>query len=134
MRSPITRVPNPRILGFLLAAAALTALLPAQQLSTSGQRDSVPGRLLVRFRPNVSSSDQASALASVGGQVQDSLSAIGLNVVSLPQAASITNAKDALKSRPEVDFAEPDWIFPADSIPNDPFYPSAWHHPVIGRM
>src|SRR5262245_28736757 len=99
MKSPHPLVRTFRLVSFLLVATSVAALAPAQQLSTSGQRNSVPGRLLVRFRPSASNADRAAALATVGGQVQDSLAAIGVDVVALPQVASIMNAKEALKGR-----------------------------------
>lgn len=52
-------------------------------------------------------------------------------VVRLNRALSVTEAVELLRKRADVVFAEPDYISRPGSAPNDPSYPSQWHHQQI---
>lgn len=56
---------------------------------------------------------------------------IGLSLVQLKRANDYFNTLKELKSNPEVEYAEPNYIAKAESIPNDPYYSQQWGPPAI---
>ena len=117
---------------FFLAFSSLIcmALCPGvaqAQPSGPGERI-VKGRLLVKFRPSVSDGQANNMLASFRSQTVRHNSQIRVHVVTLPAGASEAAFVKAFQARPEVEFAELDRVLPpANVIPNDPWYPMAWH-------
>lgn len=97
--------------------------------------NAVPGEILVRFRPE----SQAKGLGrqvvieKTGRQIPLSIKAIspafeiveGLRVAQV-NPADTSNAIEALRARPDVIYAEPNFIRKALLAPNDPRYPEMW--------
>lgn len=99
----------------------LAALLPGL---ARGQ-DYVPGEVLVRMRPPTA--DAQTRIA--GSRRIERLAAIGVDRLALPGTMSVTAAISELRSQPDVEFAEPNYIAHSfDVTPNDPLYlaPQAW--------
>ncbi|MBV1880318.1 MAG: S8 family peptidase [Pseudomonadales bacterium] len=76
--------------------------------------------------------------ALVGTQLGDTSSEkIDLNntVLSFNEIKSLKEktiaAVKALRQRADVEYAEPNYIYHANAIPNDNFYPRQWHYPII---
>jgi subtilisin family serine protease len=51
--------------------------------------------------------------------------------VEVPNKENIKNAVEAMNSKNEVEYAEPDYKVKLNAIPNDPFYSKQWFHKVI---
>ena len=58
----------------------------------------VPGRILVKFKSNVTDSQAAGVLASVQARVQTKLNQIGVHVAQLPMAGNETAYVQALQT------------------------------------
>jgi len=97
--------------------------------------NAVPGEILVRFRPD-SKRKQVGPQVIVektGHQIPLSIRAIspafeivpGLRVAKV-DPADTSNAIEALRARPDVIYAEPNFIRRALIAPNDPQYPQMW--------
>lgn len=84
------------------------------------------GRLLVRFRQE-RAHDVPKLLAAMNAHISGEIPGIGVKIVELSPNASEAAQLSAFRQRAEVDFAELDWMFPPDAIPNDPIYGQAWH-------
>jgi thermitase len=115
--------------GPALAGAFLTlvaALAPAQPANF------VPGRVLVKFSNNTPPGQSRSAAAALGAQETGEISRIGVKIFSLPPQANEHAVLNALRRRPDVQFAELDVLVrPGQVSPNDPNYASQWHLPKI---
>lgn len=88
-----------------------------------------PGEILVQFAAGLGEAARAEALDSVGGQVIEVVRGAltgqtdgHLLRVGLPSAASADEAIELLSRRPEVEFAEPNWIVSVDAVSNDTGY------------
>lgn len=136
-----------RILGLLVLALCLAAALPrfssATQQSTqepdagskSRKPDAIPGEILVRFCKGASSAETAKTqtLAVEGGrQIElrvERLAAFeiveGLRLAHVAPEET-ANALKALRSRPDVIYAEPNFVRRALKTPNDPRYSQMW--------
>jgi serine protease len=93
----------------------------------------VPGELLVRFRPGAEPREQASVLRLLRTEVRPENSRwIGdlLHLSGLDQVNPVQMA-ETLQRQPEVLYAQPNFIRPLKSVPNDPNYTQQWHFDAI---
>lgn len=101
--------------------------------SEAREKDFVPGRVLVRFRREVSSHKAYASIARSSARSGAELSRLNVHVVELPGAGDEEAYLRHFLSLPEVASAELDRIVrPAQVSPNDPLYASSqWHLPKI---
>jgi len=98
--------------------------------------ESVPGEIIVRFRPEVAVTKGSSQLelAVVGGRAEIPVEFqrfAGPELVRGLRMARVApeeteRAIEALRARPDVLYAEPNYIRYATKTPNDPRYPEMW--------
>ncbi len=100
--------------------------------TAQGYSAMAPGRLLVKFRPGVSAARTQAVVRTARASVLGTIRGIDVKVLRLPQGASEVASARALARRAEVQFAEPDWVYPPALVPNDPSFASQWHLPKIG--
>lgn len=101
--------------------------IPAESHYGSGGYDGfsyVPNRLLMKFKAGVSAQAQASILASRGLTVVKNLS--GTLLVEAQNGADVLQQISELASNSSVAYAEPDYQFAIDAVPNDPLFPQLW--------
>jgi len=93
----------------------------------------VPGRLLVKYRARVATATRQ-IMAAQGVTETRLLPGVGVLVMTLPAGTDEEAFAKRLRLRPDVEFAEPDYLlYPVqEMIPDDPLYPSQWHLTVIG--
>src|ERR1044071_3981348 len=97
-------------------------------LTPGTRQEFVPGRVLVKFRSNVGLEHARQTIAALGAREDDLLPQLDVFVLALPEQADEAAFANALKYRPDVEFAELDTINrPADTTPSDPWYPNEWH-------
>ncbi len=98
-------------------AAATTAA----RLAAKG-RPTVPGVVLVGYKPGTPTRTRAAARRFVHATSARSLSPIagGAEKLTLPSVVSADAAISALRSNPDVRYAEPDYILRTDASSNDP--------------
>lgn len=100
-----------------------------------GLPNAVPGEILVRFRSDSKGKRLGTQVLveKTGRQIPMSIRAVspafeiveGLRV-AIVNPADTSNAIDALRARPDVIYAEPNFIRKALLVPNDPRYPEMW--------
>ena len=88
----------------------------------------VPDRLLVRFRAPIGAPARTIIHADVGATVVKTYTTIdNLQLVGLAPGSDVGQAIEQYRSRPDVLYAEPDWIVHAiDTIPDDPDFADLW--------
>jgi thermitase len=86
----------------------------------------VPGEVLVRFRSGVDQQARTSVLAELDATVKDALPLPGLRLVEIEGEASVPEAVEELEKQPEVRYAEPNFIYRTQAIPNDPRFGELW--------
>ena len=99
------------------------------------QLNVVPGQILVRFRAGSKGRQLGRQVLTekTGRQISMSIKAVspafeiveGLRVAQVDPAET-SNAIEALRARPDVLYAEPNFIRRAMATPNDPRYPEMW--------
>ena len=98
------------------------------------QLDYVPGEVLVQFRSGVSASGQQRALMSLRSKPAASdLHWVGdVAVVSDPTEPDATRLAAALRTQPEVEYAEPNYLYRTSATPNDPgFAARQWNFAAL---
>jgi subtilisin family serine protease len=106
---------------------------PTQEIPPLAEDPSVhaKGRVLVRPRAGLPEEALDRALQTHGGKRVAVIEQIGVHVVELPEQADERAVARALAKHPHLQWAELDVAYPPTLIPNDPLYPSEWHHPKI---
>jgi thermitase len=120
---------------FALVALLISAGLPSSRVSADKVKTSrledrfVKGRVLVKFRSKVLPDHARQIIAGLGARDAAEIPQIGVHVLELPNQANEMAFVQAFRARPEIEFAELDWLLSvAQMAPNDPFYldPNAW--------
>jgi serine protease len=103
-----------------------TAALPTRSPSSP----SVPGEWIVHFREGIAPERQLQATSSIGIAMKDRLASGRHFVISLP-AGREGPLTQRLLTDPTVEFVEPNLIWSLASTPDDEFFESQWHLPMI---
>src|SRR6267143_1965251 len=113
--------------------AALQAALVRDRIGTTGI-PYVPGRILVKFRDTASPTDRQSAMESISRTAVMTArpSYADFDVVRIDLAEDAEAAADALRKRPEVEYAQAPYRIHTMFKPNDPLYETMqWNLPMI---
>jgi subtilisin family serine protease len=87
----------------------------------------VPGEIVVAFRSGADGSERAAARSAADVQAKRNLLAKGAQLVKVGTGQTVREAIDELEQRPDVRYAEPNWIYHATSTtPDDPLFGSLW--------
>ena len=95
----------------------------------------VPGQLLVKFA-DASAAGTMALAAQTGMSVQNTIPQLGIAVVEAPGAGSdaeMAATAAALEANPAVEWAEPNYTFTLDAVPNDPSY-NTTQAPYLNRL
>lgn len=121
------------VLALLLAsgAALLNAGTPNTALAQTPPESFVPGEVLVKFEPGTSGQQVAEAHRRNGGQVQQTIPNIGVQVVSVPTSREQSSVA-AYERNPNVLFAEVNGFYQATTT-NDPRVGKQWQYNNTGQ-
>jgi len=97
----------------------------------SPQRDYAEGEIIVKFRKGVDSREASRLLLAQGGEELSVSRRGGFRRISVPEGSSVEQALEFYRNNPEVEYAEPNYIYHAYMTPNDPYYSYQWHFPSI---
>ena len=114
-----------------ILAATLTSAGAASLPGARNQEIFAPDRIVVVPREGLSPEAFANILKPHGGKAYK-LGQSNMHVVSLGKGVSADTAVAALKANPHIKSANLDRIVRAHAIPNDPYYGSAYHLPLVG--
>ena len=117
------------LLTALPAAAAAAPLRPPTTLRTSAPpaQAAVPGEIVVGFRSAAPSSSRAAARSQAEVRLGRNLLTPGTQLVKVKPGQSVGAAIAVLNRRPEVRYAEPNWIYQASAtVPDDPLFGNLW--------
>ena len=96
---------------------------------TAAADEFVPGEILVKFKDGTSESVRAAAIGKANGKAGERIrtasmkrrgDAEGITMVHTPMAVS--EAIQAMRGLPEVEYAEPNWIYRHAAVSNDTYY------------
>lgn len=97
--------------------------------SLKADYDMVPNEILVKFKTGTDAAKKEAVLAKLGGKVKEKIltkmmeklgEKDGIELVSIP--GKVTDAILEAKNLPDVEYAEPNYIYQHDAITNDPYF------------
>ena len=94
--------------------------------SSSGERLWEPGQVVVRFERGTGGGERTDALGSIRGDAIEDLEVNRAELVDLPRGTTVRDAVAKLEADPAVEFAEPNYVYHLDSVPNDSFFSRLW--------
>jgi len=106
------------------AGGAGTARHGATLTLAASKRPYVPGQAIVRFRENADPLSRKEALSTESATTVKRLVLPRLQLVHV--RGSVPDTVAALRSNPAVAYAEPNYLYRADAVPNDPRYGQLW--------
>lgn len=112
----------PRRAIILALGLALGALAP---LTATAASSTVPGEVLIRFKPGASDADVRAIMTDLGATRVKRFRSIQTEEQRITRR-SVADAVSRYRNNPAVDFIEPNWIVHADLAPNDPLFPQQW--------
>jgi subtilisin family serine protease len=125
LASPASAKERPRV------AAENIASLPGSfdtgdRSNMSPQRGFVPGEVLVRYRSGVTESERTAVARAEGAQARQKLPVRGVERVKVQRGESVAAEVRAFEDRPEVAYAQPNYLRKAMAVPNDPRFAQQW--------
>ncbi|MCY7378982.1 MAG: S8 family serine peptidase [Gemmatimonadaceae bacterium] len=106
------------------------ALAPSGPTSFTAAADEfVPGEILVKFKDGTSESGRAAAIGKAKGRAGERIhtasmkrrgDAEGITMVHTP--LGVSEAIQAMRAQPEVEYAEPNWIYRHAAVSNDTYF------------
>jgi len=112
----------------LLAAAVAGGAGAAPSAVTLTERGAhaayVPGQVVVRFRENADPLSRLQVMSDANASTVKRLGLRGLQLVRV--SGSVPDAVAAFESNPAVAYAEPNYLYHATAIPNDPRFSQTW--------
>ena len=106
----------------LLVSGAVSA--PAGRGGPHGS-ESVPGEVLIKFRPGLARDQHDRARGDIGARTRRRFHS-GAEHWMLPQGLTTARAIDRLARNPNVEYVEPNYVVSAFRSPNDPYYSRTW--------
>jgi thermitase len=85
-----------------------------------------PDSLIVRFRPSARQSSRAALHAAVGARVLRSMDLIPAHLVQFPSGTDIKEAVATYENDPDVLYAEPNYLYRAELMPDDASFAAQW--------
>src|SRR4051794_11076650 len=131
---------------WIVSAAALVAaacsFAPAASAGPGGtpgaggatRAGHAPDRVIVRYRPGTDSGERADARDDVDATSARPLDLARTELVHLPAGSSVSAAVRELESAPDVEFAQPDYLYRPEAVPNDPLFGSQWNLRNTGQL
>ncbi len=83
---------------------------------------SVPGQVIVKFKPGLSSWKKISALNIYSSRILSRIAKLGAYLIEVPEQATVEEIVSALIKNPGVEYAEPNRLLTIHATPNDPFF------------
>lgn len=112
-------------------AARTNTTIPHALPDALGAEEYLRGSLIVKFKEGVSGSGVSAAMAQIAGDVADRASWADFDIVDIPDTLDPEAAAAALRTRPDVAYAQPRYLNHAMARPNDTLYGNQWNFPAI---
>ena len=110
---------------YIIGLAVFTLIISAALQSPQGP-EYVEGELLIKFSETVTAQAIESTLAQAGAQTVEIFSAIGVRHIKLAPSQSVEDAVKQFSALPNVEYAEPNYIYHTHAVPNDPSFGDLW--------
>ena len=90
-----------------------------------------PGRVIVKYRPGLAPGALNAVASSVGAEASAPDPYANFTILKIDERADPEAIAAALRTRPEVEYAQPAYLMELHWTPNDPMYAQQWNFPAI---
>jgi len=135
MKTPLGSKFIAALVGAALTLYAQVSGAPFVQPNLPGAATSqyVPGEVLVKFKPAAIAQERTASVAALGHTILAHLEQPGWTYVKLGADQSVTEALVAYQNDPNVEYAQPNYIYHAAAVPNDTQYSQLWAFKNTGQ-
>lgn len=119
-----------RALKYFAVAGALAVSITA---NANINAEAVPGEYVVRMKPSVREMSTTQISRTLGAFVKETIPSQNIVVVKRAHFESAESAVKVLAQNPLVDIAEPNYIYRANKLSNDPMMESLWGLKNVGQ-
>lgn len=109
-----------------LVALCLLTLIFSAQVKQDKKPEAVPGEFIVKWRTGTVSLLADTLLQSMSSTKVQTFPEIGLSLMRVPATRDVAVMSDQLKNDPRIEYIEPNYIYRASVVPNDPQYNELW--------
>ncbi len=99
---------------------------PKMPFPTKNQRQYVEDEILVKFKSSTIHSSKLNVVSSMGDTKKSQLGKSGILLVKLKKDKSVSSAMASYRNNPNVEYAQPNYIYHAMALPNDPNFTELW--------
>ncbi len=123
---------------FLSMGALFVCLFSVQAVAAAEKKANqtapyVPHEVLVRFDPGVDEAEKAGIRETLGATLIQEIAGIGVEYWRLPSDLNAAEAAAQLNETPGVTYAEPNYLYAPQMIPDDPQFSSLWYLQNTGQ-
>ncbi len=93
--------------------------------------DFAGGEIIVKYKAKVSASMAASIFEKYGCTEVATSQRGGFKRVKIPPSKTVEEMVELFRADPNVEYAEPNYVYKALMVPNDTYYSYQWHMPMI---
>lgn len=86
----------------------------------------VANEILVKFKSTITTTSQDQSIKKFGGQRLKKIGKKGLSHIKLPLNSDIQSALLDFRNDPDVEYAQPNYIYQVNAVPNDTSYAQQW--------
>ncbi len=86
----------------------------------------VANEIIIKYKSHVSSLSQKNSIEKIGALQVKKLMQSGLSKIKISNDKDLQTSINDLRQDPEVEFAQPNYIYSISNSPNDPFYSKEW--------
>src|SRR5215216_3802768 len=119
-------------LACLCVLGGLSSLGTAPGLADDAQSDTVPGELIVGFKPTATDAQQDRAIDKADATVEDPIESIDATLVSVDPGETDAAIEELLRQR-VVQYVEPNFVLHASRLPNDRLFGEQWGLRNVGQ-
>jgi subtilisin family serine protease len=120
------------LLALVLAAVLPTAAV-AQLKPPASPSGDVPGQVIVQFKDGLSASARGTARAAADVDVVRAMRQDGQQLLQVQPGQTVAGAIRELETDPRVVYAQPNHIYHATAVPNDPAFGQLWGLRNLGQ-
>src|SRR3970282_1406128 len=135
MKAPLRSIAIAALFGVVLTLLNQVAAVPSEPSfgTTLTAGSYVPGEVLVKFKPMYSAQHRMSAVAVQGHAVLADLNQPGWVQVKIGAGQTMAQALAAYQNNPDVEYAQPNYIYHGTAVPNDTQYGQLWAFKNTGQ-
>ena len=122
------------VIALLFIFAGLTSAaedFKIRQLDNSSQPAYAEGEIIVKFKTDVDNQIKAKLNVQLGAAEISTSRYSGITRVSVPADKTVEEMVELYNNDPNVEYAEPNYVYRAFMTPNDTYYSYQWHMPMI---